>query len=118
MRGLLGGTPSTAVQVLGVVDGTPGTNIPGRFVVALASSSGGLAERFRVGNDGTQYVNGATIVDSSARLRLQSYTVATLPSAATVAAGTLVYVSNGASNKRLAVCDGAAWRWPDGAVVS
>jgi len=118
LRAIKSGTPSTVGQVLVQVDGAPGTAVPGRFVVGLGSSSGGVVERFRVGNDGTQYVNGATIVDSSARVRLQSYTVATLPSAATVPAGTLVYVSNGASNKRLAVCDGAAWRWPDGAVVS
>jgi hypothetical protein len=30
----------------------------------------------------------------------------------------LIYVSDGATNRRLAVSDGAAWRWPDGAVVS
>lgn len=30
----------------------------------------------------------------------------------------LIYVSDGASNKRMAVSDGAAWRFPDGNVVS
>lgn len=30
----------------------------------------------------------------------------------------LVYVSDGTSNKRLAISDGSAWRFPDGAVVS
>lgn len=49
--------------------------------------------------------------------RLPSYTVATLPSAATYIRG-LVYVSDGTSNKRFAVSDGTNWRWPDGAIVS
>lgn len=48
---------------------------------------------------------------------LPDYTVATLPDAANNAK-CLIYVSDGTSNKRLAISDGAAWRWPDGAVVS
>ncbi len=47
---------------------------------------------------------------------LRSYTVTTLPSASP--AMQTAYVSNGASNKRLAISDGSVWRWPDGAVVS
>lgn len=50
-------------------------------------------------------------------LRVPSYTVATLPSAATWTQ-CLVYVSDGTSNKRLAVSDGTNWRFPDGAIVS
>lgn len=50
-------------------------------------------------------------------VRLPSYTVATLPSAATYVRG-LIYVSDGTSNKRLAISDGTNWRWPDGAIVS
>lgn len=56
------------------------------------------------------------VVDQNRHLGLRSYTVATLPSAATAAR--LIYVSDGTSNKRLAVSDGTNWRWPDGAVVS
>jgi len=48
---------------------------------------------------------------------LPDYTVATLPSAANNAR-CLIYVSDGSSNKRLAISDGVAWRFPDGAVVS
>ena len=55
-------------------------------------------------------------VSASVPLRLPSYTVGTLPSAATSAQ--LIYVSDGTSNKRLAVSDGTNWRWPDGAIVS
>lgn len=46
---------------------------------------------------------------------LPSYTVATLPAAT---ARGLIYVSDGAGGKRLAVSDGSNWRWPDGATVS
>lgn len=53
----------------------------------------------------------------SAPIKIPSYTVATLPTASGYTQ-CVAYVSNGASNKRLAVSDGTNWRWPDGAVVS
>lgn len=59
---------------------------------------------------------GPTIVDANGLLGLRSYTVATLPSAATAAR--MLYVSDGTSNKRLAVSDGTNWRFPDGNIVS
>lgn len=46
-----------------------------------------------------------------------AYTVATLPTAASWT-GCTIYVSDGTSNKRLAISDGTNWRWPDGAIVS
>jgi hypothetical protein len=48
--------------------------------------------------------------------RLPSFTIGGLPSAAI--AGQLIYVSNGAVNKRLAISDGTNWRFPDGALVT
>ena len=48
-----------------------------------------------------------------APLVLKSYTIATLPSAASWTGG-IVYVSDGASNKRLAVSNGSVWKYPDG----
>lgn len=59
--------------------------------------------------DGTEEATGP--------LLLASYTVTTLPSAATFKTG-IIYVSNGTANKRLAVSDGTNWRFPDGNVVS
>ena|SRR3990167_849994 len=56
------------------------------------------------------------LITASRHFQLRSYTVATLPSAAT--AGQMIYVSDGTTNKRLAVSDGTNWRWPDGAIVS
>lgn len=54
---------------------------------------------------------------ATAPVLLKSYTVATVPSAAKYKQG-IIYVSDGTSNKRLAVSDGTNWRWPDGAIVS
>jgi hypothetical protein len=53
---------------------------------------------------------------NSVGIQIRSYTVATLPSAASAAQ--LIYVSDGTSNKRLAVSDGTNWRFPDGNIVS
>jgi hypothetical protein len=49
-------------------------------------------------------------------LQTRSFTVATLPSAATSAQ--IIYVANGTANKRIAVSDGTNWRFPDGNIVS
>lgn len=54
-------------------------------------------------------------LDITAVPHIPSYTVATLPVAT---ARGLVHVADGAGNRRLAVSDGASWRWPDGAAVS
>lgn len=50
-------------------------------------------------------------------LVLATYTVATLPTAADWTGG-IVYVSNGTSNKRLAVSNGTLWKFPDGNTVT
>lgn len=51
-----------------------------------------------------------------ARVVLASYTVSTLPGTGTP--GQIVFVADGAANKRLAVWDGTSWRFPDGNIVS
>ena len=61
-------------------------------------------------------VAGAVVISASRHHQLRSYTVATLPSAAS--AGQMIYVSDGTSNKRMAVSDGTNWRFPDGNIVS
>ena len=60
---------------------------------------------------------GTGTVQSTVPFQLPSFTVATVPAAASYT-GCLIYVSNGTANKRLAVSDGTSWRFPDGAVVS
>ncbi|MFM7304887.1 MAG: hypothetical protein ACKO4X_16365, partial [Alphaproteobacteria bacterium] len=60
---------------------------------------------------------GTGAVQAGSPLQLPSFTVATLPAAASYPR-CMIYVSNGATNKRLAISDGTSWRWPDGAVVA
>ena len=57
-----------------------------------------------------------TVVTAERHFVLRSYTVAGLPSA--TLPGQMIYVSDGSSNRRMAVSDGTSWRFPDGAVVS
>lgn len=78
-----------------------------------------VAENLLLHHDGNMFAgSGAStnVVTGSGHLRLRSYTVATLPSAA--AANQIIYVSDGTSNKRVAVSDGTNWRFPDGNAVS
>ncbi|MBP2290710.1 glycosyl hydrolase family 28-related protein [Azospirillum rugosum] len=84
---------------------------------AMGFSTAG-AERLYVGADGSlvHRTRSTTIVDAASHLGLRAYTVATLPSASP--SGRLIYVSDGAANRRLAVSDGTNWRWPDGTTVS
>ena len=97
------------------VEGTNyGTQI--RFLTTAKGSTANL-ERVRIADSGDLQMGGAnTVINASRHPVLRAYTVATLPSA--TPAGQLVYVSDGASNKRMAVSDGSNWRWPDGAIVS
>lgn len=97
------------------IDGSSyGTQI--RFFTT-PSGSVWSSERLRIAESGDLQMGGAnTVINASRHPVLRAYTVATLPAA--LPAGQLIYVSDGASNKRLAVSDGTNWRWPDGAVVS
>jgi hypothetical protein len=84
-------------------------------------AAGGLPRLSAQGSDTNISVQispkGTGFVETTGPLRLPTYTVATLPSASTFAR-CIIYVSDGASNRRFAVSDGTSWRWPDGAVVS
>lgn len=78
----------------------------------------------KVSPDGATWTTILTVLAATATarfetpLRLASYVRASLPSTATAGAGAIAHVSDGAGNRRLAVCDGADWRWPDGTIVS
>lgn len=102
------------------VDGTPGSgDMPGRITFSTAADGGvTLAERLRINNAGviSHRNNAQTIVSAASHLTLRPYTVATLPSAAN--AGELIYISDGSTNRRMAVSDGTNWRFPDGDIVS
>lgn len=109
---------SRAAVIRGQVDGVPATGVvPGRLLFYCATAAGVITERMRIDSAGNIQVNGPyTVIAADRHIQLRSYTVATLPSATT--ATQMIYVSNGTSNKRLAVSDGTNWRWPDGAIVS
>ncbi|WP_448207510.1 hypothetical protein [Azospirillum sp. sgz302134] len=89
--------------------------------IVFRTAQGGISTstpRLRIAPDGSlrHRDDATTIVDSASHLGLRSYTVATMPTASP--AGRLAFVSDGPSNRRLAVSDGSAWRWPDGSAVS
>jgi hypothetical protein len=97
------------------------TGTPANYLRVNATASGGTPQIIPQGSDANIALQlsakGTAAVTTANPLQLATYTVATLPSASTFARS-LVYVSNGTANKRLAISDGTAWRWPDGAVVS
>lgn len=77
----------------------------------LAHLSAAIWQVFR---EHAQAINTASV---DAPFPLFSATVTTLPAAADYT-GCIIYVSDGTSNKRLAVSDGTNWRFPDGNIVS
>lgn len=91
------------------------TGYSGRAEFGLAGSDDFSV---KVSPDGAVWHDGLSIDRATGALtfRLPSFTVATLPAASPAAR--LIYVADGAGNKRMAVSDGTDWRWPDGAVVS
>jgi len=97
------------------------TGTPANHLRVDGAASGGLPRLSAQGSDaniGIQLApKGTAFVETTMPFRLPTYTVATLPAAATFVR-CVVYVSDGASNRRFAVSDGTSWRWPDGAVVS
>lgn len=97
------------------------TATPANYIRADAAASGGAPRMGAQGSDTNIHMQlqakGTAYVETTAPFRLPTYTVATLPSASTFSR-CLIFVSDGTSNKRLAVSDGTNWRWPDGAVVS
>lgn len=76
------------------------------------------SEKFRIAVDGTlsHRGNATIIVDANSHIGLRSYTIATMPSAATAAR--LINISNGSGNRGLAISDGTVWRWTDGTVAA
>lgn len=101
------------------VDATPGLgDLPTRLEFAVTPDGASApVERLRISSAGDLMMGGANpVIDASRHHRLRSYTVAALPSASPAAQ--MIYVSDGSSNRRLAVSDGSAWRFPDGSVVS
>jgi len=75
--------------------------------------------------DGVMQIGNETVISAQFRseridvllpMRLPSFTIATLPAASSVSRA-IVYVSDGTSNRRVVVSDGAVWRYMDGVAV-
>lgn len=119
-RGRGGGAARSGAQVLVITtETTPGASAMGSRMTLLISAIGSATptEIFRLEHaTGLSMFGANPVIDQNRHFRLRSYTVATLPSASPAAQ--LIYVSDGTSNKRLAVSEGTNWRWPDGNVVS
>jgi hypothetical protein len=97
------------------------TGTPGNFIRINATASGGAPQVLAQGSDSNVALQlsakGTAPISASSPFQLPGYTVATLPAAASFTR-CMVCVVDGTANKRLAISDGTAWRWPDGAVVS
>lgn len=93
------------------------TDKKGRMTLLLNSGSGTTTEILRVEHaTGLSMFGANPVVYQNRHHRLRAYTVGTLPSASPAAQ--LIYVSDGSTNRRIAVSDGTDWRFPDGNVVS
>ncbi len=103
---ILEGTHQGNLPKIGFLNAAPSTQLASPDLGTLATTFGFAS--------GTPTFTAANLTGP---VKLPSYTVAGLPSAATCAQ-CMIYVSDGTSNKRLAVSDGTNWRFPDGAVVS
>ncbi|MBP2294246.1 hypothetical protein [Azospirillum rugosum] len=132
--GSINGTPigATAPSTATVTTLTATGNLAAGWVAQITSTDAGNTGRVLIGSRyNAAALQGATAAGAVADLHLNpdgggrvlfgsvpalpSYTIATLP---TATARGLIYVSDGAANRRLAVSDGTGWRWPDGAAVS
>jgi phosphotransferase system HPr-like phosphotransfer protein len=94
---------------------------PVNYLRATGTAAGGQPQLSAQGSDANITLQlapkGTAPVQTTAPFQLPTYTVATLPSAATFVR-CIVHVSDGTANKRFAISDGTSWRWPDGAVVT
>ena len=104
-----------ALQFRTMVAGTETDQFRISTGVSVGPATGGGIGQGSVNISGAYWINGNAVVTTDRHLRLRTYTVATLP---TATAQLMIYVSDGTSNKRLAVADGTNWRFPDGAIVS
>ena len=106
-------------HIRAVATGTQVSNrTPSRIVFDTTDGSAAVNTRVSI-EPGGELAMGTgfnTVIDANRHHRLRAYAVATLPSASP--AGQLIFVSDGSSNRHIAVSDGSDWRFADGNVVS
>jgi hypothetical protein len=113
-----GSTITTGSQniYLGGLSTASGATVSNEIVIGYNRTGNG-SNTTTIGNSSCTAVHLTGKLVPTLPVILPTYTVVGVPSAATYARG-LIYVSDGTSNKRLAISDGSNWRFPDGNVVS
>lgn len=119
-----GSTSVCDINTSGLVSASGGFAPKANDGAALGSATVGFADLFLASGAVINFANGnATITHSSGKIavdvpwQLRSYTVGTVP-AASLGAGSMIYVSNESGGAVTAVSDGTNWRRvPDNAVI-
>jgi hypothetical protein len=122
-QGWDGAASIIAGQIHVEADGTVSTGIvPGRWRFTTRDGSGTLANRMVIkgsGNVGIGTTSPSTTLHVAGPVRVQSYTVAGVPSASASGAGAMIYVSNESGGAVIAFSDGTNWRRvTDRAIIS
>lgn len=106
------GTFAQSALINATVSGTPaGSAVP--TDMTLCTGTTGALERMRVTSGGDVGIGTSapsTRLHVNGPVRVGTSTVAALPSATTLGAGTILYVSNAAGGAELAYSDGTNWR--------
>lgn len=109
---------TTAATDYGLVTNFAYRSTGAQMAFSVAGVTGANNEwlRIRTSGDITHAQDTKIVINARSQLCLTSYTVATLPPADSL--GAMINVTNGAGGLRLAICDGSAWRFANGVVVS
>lgn len=112
--------PVSRLMAVATAAAPSGSDMQNREVLQLCPAASVSLTEIRRFEHATGFsMFGANVVINESRHPvLRSYTVGTLPAAGGTNTRSLIYVSDGASSKRMAVSDGTNWRFPDGNVVS
>lgn len=91
---------------------------PWRIVFDTTDGSAAVNARVSIepGGELAMFTGFNTVIDANRHHRLRAHTLATLPSASP--AGQMIFVSDGSSNRQIAVSDGSDRRFANGNVVS
>lgn len=103
-----------------VTAATPGAgDMQGRLItLACASGSATATELHRMEHaTGLSYGGANVYLNENRHPVLRSYTIATLPATGGTNTRSLIYVSDGADGKHLAISQGTKWLYPDGTEV-